>query len=308
MMDNTALVFPGQGSQYIGMCKDLNSCCYFNEYFNKASDLFKVDLLSYCINGPNKELSSTYIAQPAIFIHSIIIDQILKANNFNVKAVSGHSLGEYSALVSSKVISFDECLKILKVRCSEMQKANNTYKGGMLAIISEDLPLIQKICSNFSKTVIANINSANQIIVSGPNNEIKQAIQLFKYNGIKKVIKLNVSGAFHSPLMKGANVSLKKAINSVNFNNTDIPIYQNRLPIENFKGKDIKYNLLNQLTGSVKWYQTILNMKNNGINKIIEIGPGRVLSKLIQKIDSNIETISIGNIEDLENNEFKFKK
>ena len=305
-MNNIALVFPGQGSQYVGMTKDLP---YKNEpllhYFDKASNIFGVDLLKYCHNGPNEDLNSTYIAQPAILIHSLIIDYILKANKIKIQAVAGHSLGEFSALVSSGVISFDDCLKILRIRCKEMQKANEKYKGTMIAIISNNLDLIKKICKKLTKTVIANINSENQIIVSGPLDEIEQAISLLKENDIKKIIKLNVSGAFHSPLMEEANLSLTKAINSVNFNDTMIPIYQNVSPVENFKGVEIKQNLLKQLTGSVLWYDTIINMKKNNIDTIIELGPKKVLSKLAKKIIPSIETISIDNYDDLLTNKLK---
>ena len=302
-MNNIALVFPGQGSQYVGMTKDLPSKFY--NYFDIASKTFDIDLLSYCHNGPDEELNSTYIAQPAILIHSIIINRILELNKIKVKAVSGHSLGEYSALIASGVISFDDCLKILKVRCTEMQKANEKYKGTMIAVISDNLKLIKSICNKFSKTVIANINSKNQIIVSGPLDEIDQVICLLKENNIRRILKLNVSGAFHSPLMEEANVSLNKAINSVNFNDSNIAIYQNVSPVENFEGEKIKKNLLKQLTGSVLWYDTIINMEKNNIDTIIEIGPKQVLSKLIKKISPNINAISIDNYNDLLENKIK---
>ena len=305
-MNNIALVFPGQGSQYVGMTKDLPyKSKTLSHYFDKASNIFEIDLLAYCHNGPNEDLNSTYIAQPAILIHSLIVDYILKTNKIKIQAVAGHSLGEFSALVSCGVISFDDCLKILKIRCKEMQKANEKYKGTMIAIISDNLDLINKICKKLSNTVVANINSSNQIIVSGPLDEIEQAIILLKENNIKKIIKLNVSGAFHSPLMEEANLSLTKVINSVNFNDTMIPIYQNVSPIENFKGLEIKQNLLKQLTGSVLWYDTIMNMKKNNIDTIIELGPKKVLSKLVKKIIPNIKTVSIDSYDDLLENNLK---
>ena len=308
-MNNTALVFPGQGSQYQGMCKDiLNSFDFAKIFFDKASNYFEKDLFNYCINGSSEDLASTDIAQPSIFIHSIILDKILKDNNVKISAVAGHSLGEYSALVSCGALTFDDCLKILKIRCQEMQIANTNNEGGMLAIINEDIKLIEQICNKFSKTVIANINSHNQIIVSGPISELDKSIKLFKNNNIKKIIKLNVSGAFHSPLMEEANLSLKKVINSVNFSDTTVPIYQNVSSIKTFKGKEIKNNLSNQLTGSVLWYQTILNMEKNGINHMIEVGPKKVLSKLIKKITPNIKVESIDNLEDLINYGFKIIK
>ena len=308
-MSSVALVFPGQGSQYRGMCKDIvESVPFAKKIFNQVSEYFEIDLFNSCTNELEENLASTYIAQPSIFIHSIILDKILKNNKIKINAVAGHSLGEYSALVSSGVLSFNDCLKILKIRCKEMQLANINHKGSMLAIINEDIKLIEKICSKLSNTVIANINSYNQIIISGPINELNKSIEMFKNNNIKKIIRLNVSGAFHSPLMEEANLSLNKAINSVNFNDTEIPVYQNISSIKNFKGEEIKNNLSKQLTGSVLWYQTILNMEKDGITDIIEVGPKKILSKLIQKITSNIKVKSIDNLQDLINNGFKIIK
>ena len=300
-MSEIALVFPGQGSQYMGMCHDFDLIDDMEiiDKFNIASKVFNVDFLDVCKNGPNKKLSSTYIAQPAIFLHSILIDKLLKINNLNVKAVAGHSLGEYTALVSSGVITFEECLEILKVRCSEMEKVNKKYKGSMLAIINDDIDLIKTICKKLEDTVIANINSQNQIIISGPYNEIESAISLFKENGIKKIIKLNVSGAFHSPLMREANLSLNKAINSVNFKDSKYALYQNVFPNEIFDGKKIKQNLKNQLCGTVEWLDIIKNMKKNNITEIIEVGPKNVLTRLIQKIEPSIKTKSFDKVSDI---------
>jgi len=300
-MSEIALVFPGQGSQYMGMCHDFDLIDDMEliDKFNIASKVFNVDFLDVCKNGPNEKLSSTYIAQPAIFLHSILIDKLLKINNLNVKAVAGHSLGEYTALVSSGVITFEECLEILKVRCSEMEKVNKKYKGSMLAIINDDIDLIKTICKKLEDTVIANINSQNQIIISGPHNEIESSISLFKENGIKKMIKLNVSGAFHSPLMREANLSLNKAINSVNFKDSNYALYQNVFPNEIFDGKKIKQNLKNQLCGTVEWLDIIKNMKKNNITEIIEVGPKNVLTRLIQKIEPSIKTKSFDKVSDI---------
>ncbi len=304
-MNNVALVFPGQGSQYIGMTKDIPESTNIKKIINKLSDIFGVDVLSLCHNGPKEELNSTYIAQPAILVHSLILDYILKLNKIKVNAVAGHSLGEYSALVSSGVISFDDCIKILKVRCLEMQKANEKHKGSMLAVLDNNLKLINEICQSLTNTVIANINSENQIIISGPTDQIEKSIILFKQNNIKRVLKLNVSGAFHSPLMNEANLTLNKVINSVNFNDTNIAVYQNVKPNENYKGDQIKENLLKQLTGSVLWYDIIKNMNKNNIDTIIEVGPKKVLSKLINGIFPKINTISIDKYSDLLLNGFR---
>ena len=300
-MRKIALVFPGQGSQYLGMFKDLDTIedKRLLDIFNIASNIFNQDFLQISSNGSNEKLSSTYIAQPIIFLHSILIDRILKLNNLNVYAVAGHSLGEYTALVSSGVISFEDCLKILKVRCTEMEKVNKKYQGSMLAILNDDIRLIENICKNLKDTVIANVNSQNQIIISGPIEQIEKSVELLKENNIKKIVKLNVSGAFHSPLMREANVSLNKVINSVNFNDSNFALYQNVYPNEIFDGKKIKENLKSQLCGRVNWLQIIKNMKTNNIDTIFEIGPKNVLSKLIKKIEPSIEVKSLDKIGDL---------
>jgi len=300
-MKKIALVFPGQGSQYLGMFGDLHTIedKRLLDIFNIASNIFNQDFLQISSNGSNEKLSSTYIAQPIIFLHSILIDKILKLNNLNVHAVAGHSLGEYTALVSSGVISFEDCLKILKVRCTEMEKVNKKYQGSMLAILNDDIRLIENICKNLKDTVIANVNSQNQIIISGPIEQIEKSVELLKENNIKKIVKLNVSGAFHSPLMREANVSLNKVINSVNFNDSNFALYQNVYPNEIFDGKKIKENLKSQLCGRVNWLQIIKNMKTNNIDTIFEIGPKNVLSKLIKKIEPSIEVKSLDKIGDL---------
>ena len=300
-MRKIALVFPGQGSQYLGMFKDIDTIedKRLLDIFNIASNVFNQDFLQISSNATNEKLSSTYIAQPIIFLHSILIDRILKLNNLNICAVAGHSLGEYTALVSSGVISFEDCLKILKVRCTEMEKVNKKYQGSMLAILNDDIRLIENICKNLKDTVIANINSQNQIIISGPVEQIDKSVELLKENNIKKIVKLNVSGAFHSPLMREANVSLNKVINSVNFKDSNFALYQNVYPNEIFDGKKIKENLKSQLCGRVNWLQIIKNMRTNNIDTIFEIGPKNVLSKLIKKIEPSIEVKSLDKISDL---------
>ena len=304
-MNNVALIFPGQGSQYLGMCNDdFFKQKPYKTFFDNALDFFGEDILDYCTNGPVEKLNSTYIAQPAILIHSIILDTLIKKNNLKIKAVAGHSLGEYSALISAGVISFKDCMNILKVRCTEMEKANQKYDGSMLAVIHNDIKLIQNICNLLSETVIANINSQNQIIISGPKSEIEKSINILKDNNINRLIKLNVSGAFHSPLMNEANVSLNKAINSVNFNNAKYAIYQNVSAKKNFDGNEIKKNLMKQLTGTVNWLDIINNMAKNKIDTIIELGPKNVLSRLVKKINPNFKVINIDNYNDLKSNGF----
>ena len=186
-----------------------------------------------------------------------------------------------------------------------MEKANIKYKGTMLAIISEDIETIQKVCNQFDNTVIANINSQNQIIISGPNSEIEKSIEVLKSYSMNKIIKLNVAGAFHSPLMDIANVSLNKVINSVNFKDANYAIYQNVSAKDLIFSFEIKENLMKQLTGTVNWYKTIKNMEKNNIHTIIELGPKKVLSKLAKKINSNFKILSIDNLSDLQLHGYK---
>ena len=293
MSKNYTFLFPGQGSQYKGMGKNiLNSYAGSKKYYSTARDILNYDILDISINDPQDQLDQTKFTQPAIFINSVIKDQILKDNNIYPNAVSGHSLGEYSALVSSEVISYEDALRIIKIRSKEMQNAGESNNGGMLAVLGATKEQIDQICNKSKMLVPANYNSNDQIVLSGDSESIQNAVPLFKEIGIKRVIRLKTSGAFHSPLMKSARNSLTKVIKSIEFKDAKIPIYQNTYPLPETKAENIKLNLIKQLESPVYWNDTILNMEKNNLNIFIEVGPGQVLSKLNKKISDNSNIIT----------------
>jgi len=297
---NISFIFPGQGSQYKGMGKNLfNKFDYAKYLFTMSNEILEYDLKSICLNENNNDIDKTKYTQPAIFIYSMIIDYLLKDSGYNPISFAGHSLGEYSALVSSKCISFENALKIIKVRAEGMHSSEEKDAGKMAAIINSDLTVINQLIKRYKGSiVIANYNSLNQTVVSGKSKSIDQLINYSKKNNIK-VIPLKVSGAFHSPLMNNAKISLKKIINSTKFYDIIQPIYQNVNPMKNFKSINIKNNLIKQLTSPVKWVDTINNMGKDGSNQFIEVGPGSTLSKLNKNINSNILCTNCNKLKEL---------
>ena len=302
-MKNYNFIFPGQGSQSVGMSRDILISNQSKTLFNEASELIGYDLLDICLNGPEDLLIKTKNTQPSVFTLSILIDQILKESNIVPIAVAGHSLGEYAALVSSNVLKFRDALKLIILRCNEMEKANNCNDGIMAAVLNASKNDISQII-NLAKgvLVVANYNTKSQVVISGERSEINSAIDNFKSLSKKiKCIKLKVSGAYHSPLMKFARDALSNAINSLNFNNAEIPIYQNidAKPYQN--AKKIKENLILQLESPVKWNETILNMETKTKN-FIESGPGKVLIGMNKRISPKIcsyEANSISKIDSI---------
>ena len=303
-MNNYNFIFPGQGSQSVGMSSCILSSESSKILFDKTSNLLGYDLLDICLNGPDDLLTKTKNTQPAIFTLSIAIDRMLKESNIFPAAVAGHSLGEYSALVSSEALSFEDAIELVILRSSEMEKANNTYLGSMAAVINSTLDDINKVISSSAGVlVIANYNTDKQIVLSGEDSEINYAIEQFeKISSRTKCIKLNVSGAFHSPLMKFAREALSNAINSLNFSNAKVPIYQNINASPSQDSHDIKKNLISQLENPVQWYKTILKMIEKIDNDFIECGPGNVLAGINRRISNKINTLpsnSIKNLSDL---------
>ena len=300
-MNRYNFIFPGQGSQHVGMSSCILSMEYSKEIFSKTSELLGYDLLDICINGPDEILTKTKNTQPAIFTLSLLLDRILKESNIHPICVAGHSLGEYSALVSSEVLDFEDALKLVVLRSSEMEKANNTENGSMAAILNASIDDIESIiASSEGVLVVANYNTDKQIVISGEEKEILKSIELFKSISTRiRCIKLNVSGAFHSPLMKFAREALSNAINSLNFNDAKVPIYQNinAAPFQN--AEDIKKNLILQLENPVQWYKTILNMKEVN-NNFIECGPGHVLSGINRRISSDITSFEANTTTNIE--------
>ena len=268
------------------------------DFYNIANDILEYDILEIISNQNNDKLNQTLYTQPAIFIDSIIKETLLLANNIFPHAVAGHSLGEYSALVSANVLNFEDALKIIKVRAHKMQNAGNKNPGKMLAIIGASKEQIQDICNRGDILVAANYNSPNQIVLSGDNKSIEEAVDYCKEIGLRKIIPLKTSGAFHSPLMKNARPALIEVINSVDFRNTRVPIYQNTKPTAETNGQKIKENLIKQLENPVYWSETINNMNQDSNKNFIEVGPGNVLYKLNNKIlkKSNTLTFNMVNL------------
>ena len=299
-------IFPGQGSQSVGMLSSIIDTDIAKKYFEKTNSAIGYDLLDICKNGPEEILTKTKNTQPGIFTLSVIIDSILKDNNINPISVAGHSLGEYSALVSCGVLSFEDALDLIIIRASEMEKANTMTDGSMAAVINADRSQLEKIIDGVDGIlVIANYNTESQTVISGDKKSILSAIDLSKTLSSRiKCVELNVSGAFHSPLMKFAREVLSNAINVLYFNDANVPIYQNINAEPTRDASTIKKNLILQLENPVQWFQTINNMMNyESTNTFIESGPGNVLKGLNRRISREINTIAINNIEEIESME-----
>ncbi len=298
---HNAFLFPGQGSQYVGMGEDFyNNSSYAQEIYNIASDILGFNLQEISFNGPEETLKETQYTQPAIFVHSIIVDKFLKEKDIRANAVAGHSLGEFSALVSADVLSFESALEIVKVRSSEMAQAGKNVPGTMAAILGADDDQLKIICNQNGVVVPANINAPGQVVISGEIKAIENAIITAKEIGIRRALALNVSGAFHSPLMAPARQPLLDVIDSIEFNNAKIPVYQNvsASPVTNAAA--IRDNILNQLENPVLWCDTILNLKQMGITDFYEVGPGKVLKGLNRRIFPESTTITCDKLEHLD--------
>ena len=298
-----SFLFPGQASQYIGMGKDLyEKNDIAKKLFDNACDILGYDIKKICFEGPEEELRQTKITQPAIFIHSSILSTLL--NKIQPTMCAGHSLGEYSALYCAQSISFEEGLKLVALRGELMYEAGLQNPGSMAVIIGIDSDKIKSICENASdKGLInpANFNSKEQTVVSGAKEAIQKAMQLSKEAGAKIVKELSVSGAFHSPLMESAKIKLNLALKNISFKDATFPIYANVSANPFLKASEIKNNLCEQITSPVYWLDTINNMTNNGMDRAIEIGPGKVLQGLMKKINPNIKIFGVDKFEDIEN-------
>ena len=287
-------VFPGQGSQFSGMGKEIyDSDEKAKNLFIEANEILGFDITHTMFNGPDEELKQTHITQPAIFLHSVILAKT-KGAEMKPDMVAGHSLGEFSALVANGSLSFEDGLRLVQKRANAMQKMNEAEPSTMAAIIGLDDTQVEEICSKIGEIVVpANYNSTGQIVISGSVKGIDIAIEKIKAAGAKRAIKLPVSGAFHSPFMQGAKEELEIAIHNTNFEKPFCPVYQNVNASPSTEPEEIKKNLVEQLVSPVKWTQSIQKMIADGANSFIEIGPGKVLQGLIKKIDRSVETISL---------------
>lgn len=288
-----AFVFPGQGAQFVGMGKDLfDQSSKAKEMFHKANKILGFKITDMMFEGTDEDLRQTKVTQPAIFLHSVILASVLE--DFDPSMVAGHSLGEFSALVANKVLTFEDGLKLVAKRANAMQKACEIQPGTMAAVIGMEDDQVEKICASISDTVVipANYNSPGQIVISGSIEGVEKASEMLKEAGAKRVLPLKVGGAFHSPLMEPARVELAEAINETKFNPGICPIYQNVTGQSVTDPEIIKKNLVAQLTSPVRWTQTMLNMIANGLNSVVEVGPGTVLQGLFKKVDRNLEMSS----------------
>lgn len=288
-----AFVFPGQGAQFVGMGKDLfDQSSKAKEMFHKANKILGFKITDMMFDGTDEDLRQTKVTQPAIFLHSVILASVLE--DFDPSMVAGHSLGEFSALVANKVLTFEDGLKLVAKRANAMQKACEMQPGTMAAVIGMEDDQVEKICASIIDTVVvpANYNSPGQIVISGSIEGVEKASEMLKEAGAKRVLPLKVGGAFHSPLMEPARVELAEAINETKFNPGICPIYQNVTGQSVTDPEIIKKNLVAQLTSPVRWTQTMLNMIANGLNSVVEVGPGTVLQGLFKKVDRNLEMSS----------------
>lgn len=288
-----AYVFPGQGAQYVGMGKDLyDHSSKAKDLFNKANRILGFKITDLMFEGTDEDLRQTKVTQPAIFLHSVILASVLE--DFQPNMVAGHSLGEFSALVANRVLTFEDGLRLVAKRANAMQKACEMQPGTMAAVIGAEDSLVEGVCASIHDTVVvpANYNSPGQIVISGTIEGVGQATAKLQEAGVKRVIQLKVGGAFHSPLMEPARVELAEAINATKFNTGICPIYQNVTGQSVNDPEIIKKNLVSQLTSPVCWTQTMQNMIANGVNSITEVGPGTVLQGLFKKVDRNLEMSS----------------
>lgn len=285
-----AYVFPGQGSQYIGMGKDL----YFRydlakQYFEKANEILGFSITDIMFNGTEDDLKQTKITQPAIFLHSVILSIVLN-EQFAPDMVAGHSLGEFSALTAARAITFDDGLKLVFARAQAMQRACEENPSTMAAVLGLDDQKVEQVLNNINEIVVAaNYNSPGQIVISGTYSGIEKAIEELKLAGAKRVLPLKVGGAFHSPLMESARLELAEAIKKTEFLVPICPIYQNVDAKPYIDPNQIRNNLIAQLTSPVQWSQTIRQMYDDGANVFVELGPGNVLQGLIKKIVPEVE-------------------
>jgi len=285
-----AYIFPGQGSQSVGMAKEhFDTDTDIKKLFLKANDLLGYSLTEIMFEGPSDKLMQTKYTQPAIFLHSVaLFNQMDEVPD----AVAGHSLGEFSALVAARVIDFETALSLVDLRGNLMQEAGEIHPGGMAAIIGMDDKAVDGICEKATDeiqkpVVAANYNCPGQLVISGDLDAVKKAVELAKEVGCRLAKILPVSGAFHSPLMKPALEGLQKRLEEIPFNDPEYPLYSNATAEPTQDAGEVKANLIAQLTSPVKWTQTLRNMDSNGITEFVEIGPGKVLQGLVKRTISN---------------------
>ena len=287
-----AFVFPGQGSQFVGMGKDLyESNATAKQLFDKADEILGFKITDIMFSGTDDELKQTKVTQPAVFLHSVISALCMESGE-EPSMVAGHSLGEFSALVYSGALSFEDGLRLVAARANAMQKACEANPGTMAAIIALPDDKVEEICVEVSKegkvVVPANFNCPGQLVISGEVDAINEACERMKAAGAKRALPLKVGGAFHSPLMQPAKEELQVAIEGTNFSTPKCPVYQNVDAKPHTNPAEIKANLIAQLTSSVRWTESVKNMIADGADDFTECGPGKALQGMIARIDRNV--------------------
>ena len=287
-----AYVFPGQGAQFTGMGKDLyETSALAKELFEKANDLLGFRITDIMFEGTAEQLKETNVTQPAVFLHSVILAKTLE--NFKPEMVAGHSLGEFSALVANGALSFEDGLKLVSQRAQAMQKACEIKPSTMAAVLGLEDKIVEDVCASIDGIVVAaNYNCPGQLVISGEFSAVEKACEAMKEAGAKRALLLPVGGAFHSPMMEPAREELAAAIEATNFAAPICPVYQNVTATAVSNPNEIKKNLIIQLTAPVRWTQSVQQMIADGATSFTEVGPGKVLVGLVNKINKEVETIS----------------